>query len=103
MLAGGGEASEEERGASGEAEGTSCLQCEEVDEDGQPDRQLDGVLGVAEELSEMQVALQPAQEQLALPPPEEDLADFGGGQAPAVGEGLVAARGWRAAAGLSAR
>lgn len=49
MLAGGSEASEEERGASGEAEGASRAQGQEMDQDGQPDRQVDGVLGVAEE------------------------------------------------------
>src|SRR6476659_1387818 len=38
-----GEASEEEGGASGEAEGARGEQREEMDEDGEPDRELDGV------------------------------------------------------------
>jgi len=67
MLEGGSEPSEEERGASGEAEGTSGEQGEEMDEDGQPDRQLDGVLGVAEEAWQVEVAFQPAQEELDQP------------------------------------
>jgi len=38
-----------------------------MDEDGQPDGQLDGVLGVAEEPWQMEVALQPAQKELNQP------------------------------------
>src|SRR4051794_26354151 len=41
---GGGEASEEEGGASGEAEGARGEQGQEMDEDGEPDGELDGVL-----------------------------------------------------------
>ena len=67
MLEGGGEASEEERGASGEAEGAGGEQGQEVDEDGQPDRELDGVLGVAEEAGESDVGLEPAKEELNQP------------------------------------
>src|SRR6266511_2702656 len=91
MLEGGGEASEEERGASGEAEGAGGEQGQEMDQDGQPDRQFDGVLGVAEEPWQMEVALQPAQKELDLPAPEVDLDDLGGGEVPAIGEDLVAA------------
>src|SRR5688572_18221701 len=103
VLEGGGEASEEEGGASGEAEGASGEEGEEVDEDGQPDGELDGVLGVAEEARESDVALEPAQEELDLPAPEVDLDDLGGGQIPAIGDDRIAAGDRGAMAGLDAR
>jgi hypothetical protein len=81
VLEGGGEAGAEERGAPGKAEGTGREQAQELDEDGQPDRELDGVLGVAEQAWEVKLALEPAQEKLDLPAPEVDLDDRGGGQA----------------------
>src|SRR5215218_9359807 len=64
---GGGQAGEEEGGASGEAEGAGGEQGQEVDEDGQPDRELDGVLGVTQEAGQVEVVLEPAEEQLDLP------------------------------------
>src|SRR5215212_9668823 len=70
MDEGGGEACEEEGGAPGEAEGTRGEQGQEVDEDGEADRELDGVLGVAEETGQVEVVLEPAEEQLDLPAPE---------------------------------
>ena len=45
VLESSGEAGEEERGASGEAEGTGGEQDQELDEDGQPARKREGVLG----------------------------------------------------------
>ena len=98
-----GEACEEEGRAPGEAEGAGGQEGQEVDEDGEPDRELDGVLGVAEEPCEVKLALEPAQEGLDLPGPEVDLDDLGSGEVPAIGDDLVAARGRRAVAGLGAR
>ncbi|HZO25318.1 MAG TPA: hypothetical protein VFH48_04915, partial [Chloroflexota bacterium] len=103
VLEGGGEAGEEERGAPGKAEGTGREQEQEMDEDGQPDRELDGVLGVTEQAWEMELTLQPAQEELDLPAPEVDLDDLGGGQVPAIGDDLRAAGRRGAMAGLEAR
>src|SRR3954453_22612299 len=74
-----------------------------MDEDGEPDGELDGGLGVPEKAREMEVALEPAQEELDLPAPEVDLDDLGGGEVPAIGEDLVAGGDGRAGAGAEAR
>ena len=79
---GDGEPGEEEWGASGQAEGACGEQGQEMDEDGQPDGELDGVLGVAQESWQVEVVLEPAEEQLDLPAPEVDLDDLGGGEVP---------------------
>src|SRR5215203_5556585 len=50
----------------------------EMGEDGEPDRELDGVLGVAEESGQVELVLEPAEEELDLPVPEVDLDDLGG-------------------------
>ena len=76
---------------------------QEVNEDGQPDGGLDGILGVAEQAGEVELALQPAEEEFDLPAPEVDLDDLGGGEIPAIGEDFVAAGGGGAVAGAEAR
>ena len=98
-----GEACEEEGGAPGEAEGARGEQGQEVDEDGEPDGELDGVLGVAQEAGQVELVLEPAEEQFDLPAPEVDLDDLGGVEVPAIGEDLVATRRGGAVAGAQAR